>query len=382
MKKEIYLDNSATTKALPKVITAVTNALKYNYGNPSSLHSKGLEAEEILNKTRKRLADYLNVNLKEIIFTSGGTESNNLAIRGIVEAYKQRGKQIITSTIEHSSVANLFTALEAEGWEVEQVGVNTKGQVDLEKLKSLIRDDTVLVSIMHVNNELGSIQPLKKIAEIIKDKNPLCFFHVDGVQAIGKVYLNLKKWQIDLYSISGHKIHAPKGTGALYLKKGTELKPLFYGGGQEKNLRSGTENIPGIAGLGAAIKKLPQLSPKNTQASKLKELRDYLWQELAEIKKVVINSPSTGAPQIINFSIPGIKGETMLHALENQNIYLSTGSACSSKQKGSRIINACGLSEKLSESGLRISLNEKVTKKELNYFIKILKEQIDFLKLF
>lgn len=382
MENEIYLDNSATTQALPEVVKAAASALENNYGNPSSLHQKGLEAEKILKKTRKLAADYLNVEAKELIFTSGGTESNNLAIRGIVEKYKQRGKHIITSTIEHSSVANLFSALEKEGWEIDRVSVNSKGEIDLKKLKSLIRKDTVLISIMHVNNEIGTIQPVKKIAKIIKNINPLCFFHVDGVQAAGKVYLDLGSNQIDLYSISGHKIHGPKGIGLLYFKKGIELKPLLYGGGQEKNIRSGTENIPGIAGLAEAIKKLPKLSSKNPKDQKLDKLREYSWQKLKKIEEVVINSPQNGAPQIINFSIPGIKGETMLHALENKGIYLSTGSACSSKEKGSRIINACGLSQEKSESVLRMSLNRKITKNDIDYFIKILKEQINFLKLF
>lgn len=382
MKKEIYLDNSATTQALPEVIDVVVDALKNNYANPSSLHKKGFEAEKILKETRQIAANYLNVSPQEIIFTSGGTESNNLAIRGIVEKYKQRGKHIITSTIEHSSVNNLFTALEKEAWEIDRLSVDSEGKINLAELKSLLRDDTVLISIMHVNNELGTIQPLSKIAKIIEEKNPLCFFHVDGVQAVGKVYLNLKEWNIDLYSISSHKLHGPKGTGVLYLRNGIEIKPLIYGGGQERNIRSGTENIPGIAGLGEAFKKLPILNKNKPRAEKIDELRNYLWEALAKIKAVVINSPQNGAPQIINFSIPGIKGETMLHALENQNIYLSTGSACSSKKKGSRIINACGLSQKRSESALRASLNQEITKVELDFFIKVLKEQIDFLKLF
>jgi cysteine desulfurase len=382
MEREIYLDNAATTKALPEVTAAVVEALEKNYANPSSLHRFGLKAERILEKTRKLTADKLVADKKEILFSSGGTESNNLAIRGITGAYKNRGKHLITSPIEHSSVAELFKALENEGWQVDQVRVDKEGYVDLDHLKSLITEETLLVSIMQVNNELGTIQPVKEIAEIIKEKNRLCFYHVDGVQAFGKVNINLDEWLIDLYSISGHKIHGPKGIGALYIKKGTNLKPLVYGGGQERNLRSGTENIPGIAGLGEAVKKLPVLSEENNVELNLANKKQYLLNSLKQIEEVIINSPAAGAPHIINFSIPGIKGETMLHALESQGIYISTGSACSSKKKGSRIINACGLSEARSESAIRVSLNREITNEDLDYFIKILKKQIDFLKLF
>ncbi|MFP4372207.1 MAG: cysteine desulfurase family protein [Halanaerobium sp.] len=382
MEREIYLDNAATTQALPTVTAAVVDALEKNYANPSSLHRFGLKSEKILKKSRKTAADYLGVKDKEIIFTSGGTESNNLAIRGITEAYKNRGKHLITSPIEHSSVAELFKALENENWEVDIVKVDQQGHVDLDHLKSLITDETLLVSIMQVNNELGTIQPIKKIAELIKENNPLSFFHVDGVQAFGKIYSNLNSWLVDLYSISGHKIHGPKGVGALYIKKGINLKPLVYGGGQERNLRSGTENIPGIAGLKEAVKNLPQFSAENNIDSNLAKKRDYLFEQLQKIEDLIINSPTAGAPHIINFSIPGIKGETMLHAMESQGIYISTGSACSSKTKGSRIINACGLSEARSESALRASLNRQITIEDLDFFIKTLKEQIDFLKLF
>jgi cysteine desulfurase len=382
MEREIYLDNAATTRAYPEVTAAVVDALENNYANPSSLHSFGFKSEKIIKKSRKITAEYLGVSPEELIFTSGGTESNNLAIRGITQAYKNRGRHLITSPIEHSSVAELFKALEKEGWQVDRVRVDQEGHVDLEHLKSLISEETILVSIMQVNNELGTIQPLEKIAEIIKEENPLSFFHVDGVQAFGKVYSNLNEWTVDLYSISGHKVHGPKGIGALYIKKGINLKPLIYGGGQERNLRSGTENVPAIAGLAEAVKKLPDLTAEELFDQKLIELRNYLLKSLTKIEEIEINSPASGAPHIINFSVPGVKGETMLHALESQGIYISTGSACSSKKKGSRIINACGLSEARSESALRVSLDKKIKETDLDYFIKTLKEQIEFLKLF
>lgn len=234
MSEEIYLDNAATSKVSPAVIEAVVKTMQKNYANPSSLHRKGLAAEKILTKCRKNLAERLNVKPEEIIFTSGGTESNNLAVRGIIEQHKQRGKHIITSPIEHSSIHNLMLQLEKEGWEVDWLQVNKKGIVNIKHLKSLIREDTILISVMHVNNELGTIEPIKKIAKIIRNKNPLTFFHVDGVQAFSKISTDLSDLKVDLYSISGHKFHAPKGIGALFFKKGVDLKPLFYGGGQEK----------------------------------------------------------------------------------------------------------------------------------------------------
>lgn len=382
MKKEIYLDNSATTKPTESVIKAVTDALKKYYGNPSSLHSYGIQAEKIINNSRCLLADYLNINPVELIFTSGGTESNNLAIQGITKAYQQRGKHLITSPIEHASVNNVFLNLAQAGWDVDFVKVNKKGQLDLDHLNNLIRDDTVLVSLMQVNNELGTVNNLAKIANIIKNKNPLTLFHSDGVQGFAKIYTDLANIPIDLYSISGHKFHAPKGIGALYLKSGIELQPIFKGGGQENKWRSGTENVPAIAGLGAALKELPHLNSENKLSIQLTELKNYLIKELTKIDSVIINSPKQSAPHIINFSVPGIRGETMVHALAAQGVYLATGSACSSKSKGSRILKACGLDSKLSESALRVSLAADLKQADLDYFISSLKEQIDFLKLF
>lgn len=382
MQKKIYLDNAATTKVLPEVTAAVVDALENNYANPSSLHDFGLKSEKILQKSRKIIANYLGVKSQEIVFTSGGTESNNLAIRGITDTYQNRGRHLITSPIEHASVAKIFKELENKGWQVDRLQVNSKGQINLKHLKSLISKETVLVSIMHVNNELGTIQPIQKIANIIKKQNQLSFFHVDGVQAFGKIYSNLNKLNLDLYSVSGHKIHGPKGIGALYIKNGIKLNPLLLGGGQENNLRSGTENIPGISGLAEAVKSLPSLTIPKELDHLLEKRKKYLFKLLQPIRSVVINSPKNGAPHIINFSIPGIKGETMLHALENNGIYVSTGSACSSKTKGSRVISACGLSSTRSESAIRVSLNKEITTNDLDYFVKILKEQIDFLKIF
>ncbi|MGM0602627.1 MAG: cysteine desulfurase family protein, partial [Bacillota bacterium] len=331
MLRKVYLDNSATTAADNDVVEAVTSVLTENYGNPSSVHRLGLKAEKIVEKARKELSNYLHVNKKEIIFTSGGTESNNLAVQGITENYSSRGSRIITSEIEHPSVRNIFSELEKQGWEVVWIKADQNGYIDIEQLKDSLDAETVLVSIMQVNNELGSIQNIEKIGQIIKNINPLCFFHVDGIQGFGKVFTDLKNSKVDLYSISGHKFHAPKGIGALYVRENIKLKPLFWGGGQENNLRPGTENTPGIAGLIPAVKKLPVLSKNNNIDTDLNKKRNHLYESLSEMEDVVINSPEQGAPHILNFSVPGIRGETLLHALEAEGVFLSTGSACSSK---------------------------------------------------
>ena len=381
MQKDIYLDNAATSKVSNAVINSVVEAMQTNYANPSSLHTKGLAAEKILKRSRKTLAERLNVKPEEIIFTSGGTESNNLAVRGIINQYKQRGKHIITSPIEHSSIHELMLQLEKEGWDIDWLKVNKKGIVNIKDLKSLIREDTILISIMHVNNELGSIEPIKKISKIIKNKNPLTFFHVDGVQAFTKIFTDLADLKVDLYSISGHKFHAPKGIGALFLKKKIDLKPLFYGGGQEKTLRPGTENTAAAAGLNKALSEIPCLNKKHPFNAKLNEKKNYFLKKLKKIEGVKINSPKKSAPHIINFSLKNIKAETMIHALAKEMIYLSTSSACTSKNKYSRVLKACGFSKKLNQNALRISLSEEIKQNEIDYVITKIKEKIDFLKI-
>lgn len=381
MSEKIYLDNAAAAKTYKEACEAVIETLTVNYANPSSPHSFALEAEKILKKSRRTAAAYLAVDPEEIIFTSGGTESNNLAIQGIVNAYKNRGRHLITSNIEHSSVDQVFKELEKEDWEVDRIEIDKHGNFDLKRLKSLIRDDTVLVSIMHVNNELGTILPVYKIAETIKKENNLTFFHVDGVQAAGKIFCKLKNSMIDLYSISGHKLHAPKGTGILYLKTGINIKPLFFGGGQERGRRSGTENLASAAGLSAALGKLPPLEEKDSVNKSINNKKAYFIKQLKEIKEIKINTPANSAPHIINFSIENIKGETMVHALESENIYLSTGAACSSKKSGSRVLKALGFSQKRSENSLRASLSEFISRDDIDFTIKKIKEKIDFLAL-
>ncbi|RCW81081.1 cysteine desulfurase [Halanaerobium sp. DL-01] len=382
MSRKVYLDNSATTAADDEVVKAVTSMLTENYGNPSSAHRLGLKAEKIVEKARKELADYLQVNKKEIIFTSGGTESNNLAVQGITKSYHSRGSKIITTEIEHPSVRNIFLALEKEGWDVIWLKSDQKGYIDIEQLKNSLDKKTVLVSIMQVNNELGSVQNIEEIGKIIKKINPLCFFHVDGIQGFGKVFTDLKKSSVDLYSISGHKFHAPKGIGALYIRENIELQPLFFGGGQENDIRPGTENTPGIAGLIPAVKKLPILNRNINTDPELNRKRNYLYKSLSKMEDVAINSPKQGAPHILNFSVPGIKGETLLHALEAEGVFLSTGSACSSKSKENKVLKAVGLSSEKRDSALRISLNKNISRDDLDYTLEVLKSQIDFLKIF
>lgn len=379
MENSIYLDNAATSKVDPAAVNAVEDCLFANFGNPSSPHTLGLQAEKIIKNARQLLAELLGIKSNEIVFTSGGTESNNLAIQGAAAAYQQRGNHLITSSVEHSSVHNVFSELEKEGWEVDRLGVDKKGRIDLKELKFLLREDTVLVSLIHVNNELGTIEPVYKAAEIIKNNNQRTIFHVDGIQAFAKIYSKLNNSKIDLYSISGHKIHAPKGVGALFIRKGVELRPLVFGGGQENQLRSGTENVPAIAGLGAVLAKIKKITAAEEKNKKLLKKKDYLLQKLKQIENIHVNSPADGAPHIINISLTDIRGETMVHALEAENIYVSTGSACTSDSAGSRVLNACGLSRKRNLNALRISLSKEISEADLDKTVEILKEKIDFL---
>ena len=387
--KEIYLDNSATTKPLPKVIEAVVDSMEINYGNPSSLHNKGLRAERIMKKARKKIDEKLNVKNKgNIIFTSGGTECNNLALKGITENYQNRGNHIITTRVEHSSVLNVFKYLEDKGFDVTYLPVDSKGIISLNDLRQAIKETTILVSIMQVNNELGSIQPIEKAAEIIKEQNKLTFFHVDGIQSFGKIYVDPVNMGIDLFSISGHKFHGPKGIGALYLKEGIKIPPLLHGGGQEESIRSGTENIPGIAGLIPALDHLPDLNQNNNLDKKILNLKNYFLEKIKnnseDLPDFKINTPLSSsedsAPHIVNISFAGLKGEVIVHSLENKGIYISTGSAChSQKDDKSSVLKAIDLPEEYLHGTIRISFSRFNTRKEINFLIDALIEQLDFL---
>lgn len=379
---EVYLDNAATTKPRKEVIENILKSLEDDYANPSSLHRKGVEVEKEIKKIRKTVARALGCTDKEIIFTSSGTEANNLAIRGIADAYKRSGNHIITSKIEHKSVLNTFEELQKKGFEVTYLDVDSKGLISIEKLKEAIKNDTILVSIMHVNNEIGSIQPIAEISKIIKNTNSKILFHVDGIQSFGKLKFNLKNINIDSFSISGHKIHGPKGIGALYIKKGTKINPLLTGGSQEMGIRSGTENVSGIYGLGEAVRLSIEEQDKNIEY--LTNLRDYFidtFKSKVEGGYIISEKTDKFTPHIINVCFPGVRSEIMLHSLEQDKIYVSSGSACSSKRRGfSHVLEAIKLKDDLIDSSLRFSLSYSNTKEEIDYAIKKANEYFISLK--
>lgn len=352
----IYLDNSATTKPYPEVLQVYQQVSERFFGNPSSLHQLGMDASRLLGETRKQMLHHTGFKQYEIIFTSGATEANNIAIKGAALAKMHRGKHIVTTAIEHPSVIESFEQLKALfGFEISYIQVNEHGHVDMTHLKETLRPDTVLVSIMHVNNETGVIQPIEEAAGIIREHAKDALFHVDGVQGMGKVALN-KQIDVDLLTISGHKIHGLKGTGALFLKKGTVLAPLITGGEQEFGIRSGTENPAGSVSLAKAMKQ----SYENLEKyhDDMLTLKTQLQQRLGEIEGVVMNTPlMQSAPHIVNFSVPGIQIEVLLHMLEKEGIYVSTTSACSAKKKEpSHVLLAMGRSEEVAKSSMRISL--------------------------
>ncbi|WP_085991680.1 cysteine desulfurase family protein [Oceanobacillus senegalensis] len=370
----IYLDNSATTRPDPSVLESFNEVSKKFFGNPSSIHQFGGTAEKLLFSAKKQAADLLNVDTDEIIFTSGGTEGNNMAVKGIALEHQNRGKHIITTEIEHPSIFEACKSLEKLGFETTYLPVNEEGIVSVQDVEKAIREDTILITIMHVNNELGSIQPVEKIGEIAK-KYPKLFFHVDGVQGLGKVPLTLRKSGIDLCTFSGHKIHGLKGTGMLYINKRTKIFPLFHGGSQESALRSGTENLAGIVSLVKALRLIKEREKK--EGTHLFELQRYVMDQIKEIEGVHINTPANAAPHIVNISVPGIKPEVIIHMLGEQDIYISTKSACSSKLKDeSKVLVACGFETSRSTSALRISLSYDNTMGEIKQFITALKKAI------
>lgn len=374
----IYLDNCSTTKPRKEVIEAITESMANDFGNPSSLHRLGLNSEKRIKKIREDIARFLKVNRDEIYFTSGGTESNNTAIQSIVNKYNRQGKHIITTKIEHPSVLNLMKYYEEEGYSVTYLDVDDKGLISLEELEKEIREDTILVSIMHVNNEIGSIQPISEVKDIINKKNSKALFHVDGIQAFAKVDILLKSWGIDTYSFSGHKIYGPKGIGGLYIDKKHRLSPIIYGGNQEKGMRSGTENLVGIIGLGKAI---------NIMESKYKEEREYVLNLKKyfkrrieeEIDNIKFNTPvdQESSPYILNVSFNHVRGEVLLHYLEEKEIYVSTSSACSSNSKDkSYVLKSIGLNDMEVEGAIRFCFSYENTKEDLEYTIKILKKSV------
>ena len=379
----VYLDNSATTKPSQKVVEVMTKALCEHYGNPSSLHRMGLETEKLVRHARKQVSKTLGVQEQEIVFTSGGTEANNLSILGAIEAFRRKGKSIITTKIEHPSVLNIYKHLEQKGFEVLYLDVDHYGRINMEQLVNSVSDETIMISIMHVNNEVGTIQPVETIGEFIKNHGSKPVFHVDAIQSFGKVPFNSSKMKADLLSISGHKIHGPKGIGALYIKKGLRIQPMVFGGNQETGLRSGTENVPGILGLGVAAEDITNDMDKQIQ--KMRTLKDlFIKMVRSEISDIKINGLEVegSSPHITNISFMGIQGEVLLHSLEQDNIFVSTGSACSSK-KGpkSHVLKAMGLKDSEIESAIRFSFSHNNTIDELNFTIDKLKKHVGELRM-
>ncbi|SHJ97231.1 cysteine desulfurase family protein [Tepidibacter formicigenes] len=376
---EIYLDNSATTKPYKEVVDKMVYALTEEYGNPSSVHRKGVIVEKDIKNVRKEIAKFLGAKEKEVFFTSGGTESNNAVIRGIAYANKRSGKHLITTKIEHPSVLNTFKDLESEGYNVTYLDVNDKGVIDFEDFQKALREDTILVSIMHVNNEVGSIQPVDKIGKYLSKLKRKVYFHVDGVQSFGKIDFKPSRYNIDLLSVSAHKIHGPKGIGFLYVKENTKIKPILTGGGQESAFRSGTENVPGILGLGEAVRITMTGIKENIE--KIKNLKELLLKEIKDnIDDIKVNSSEDGVCHILNVSFLGIKGEILLHYLEEENIYVSTGSACSSKKKGSHVLLSMGISNKEIEGAIRFSLSSMNNEEEIIKAVKVIKEKVEELR--
>lgn len=369
MKRLIYLDNSATTSPHKSAVSAAIKAMEECYGNPSSLYEFGMLAEEMVSDTRITLADKLFCREDEIFFTSSGSESNNTAIYGAAKLLKHKGKHIITTTIEHPSVLEPINYLERNGYEITRLTPDENGNISVEKIKNALRSDTILISIMYVNNEVGSVLPVKDIRPLCNSKgiNPL--IHIDCVQAFGKFQIDTKTLGADLISVSAHKIHGIKGAGALYVKKGIKLPPLIFGGGQEKGLRSGTEAVPAIAAFGAAIKELPQVL---ISQKKVNEIKEYCIMRLKEFENVRINSSEESSPYILNFSFLGYRSETLLHFLEGKMICVSSGSACS-KGKGSYVLREMGLDSNRIDSAIRISFSYDIQKEDIDAFITALK---------
>ncbi|WP_026664212.1 cysteine desulfurase family protein [Butyrivibrio sp. FC2001] len=398
---EIYLDNSATTRIYDDVSELCMKTMMEDYGNASSMHHKGVVAENYLKKASEQIAKTLKAKPKEILFTSGGTESDNIAVIGGAMAHHREGKHLITTCIEHPAILNSMKYLEDQGFEVTYLKVSEEGLIDLEELKSAIREDTILVSIMAVNNEIGAVQPLEEAGKIIHAANPRIIFHVDAVQGYGKEQLIPKQMGIDMLSVSGHKIHAPKGIGFLYIKDGVRIVPITYGGGQQGGLRSGTLNIPGIAGLGRAAEEIySTLGEKRKMLYSLKfRLIKGLTTELPDIRINGIDTSdrkisdltdeelteviSKTAPHIVSVSVKGVRAEVLLHALEDKEIYVSAGSACSSNHPSvSTTLKAISIPKELYDSTVRISMSEFTTAEEIDETVKVFKEIVPMLRQF
>ncbi|WP_147532633.1 cysteine desulfurase family protein [Bacillus marasmi] len=372
----IYLDNSATTKPYSEVVDSFTKVATDYFGNPSSLHQLGGMAEKLLSQARSQIAKLLHVKDSEILFTSGGTESNNLAIKGTALMYRGRGKHIITTEVEHASIREAMEQLKELGFEITYVHPDQDGRIAVRDIEKEIRNDTILVSVIHVQNEVGTIQPIKEIGTMLK-AYPKILFHVDHVQGVGKVPLDIYDCGIDLCSISGHKFHGLNGTGILYLREGLQISPLFSGGNQEFKLRSGTENVPGNVAMAKALRLT--MDYYHEKLSLLNEVMQYIKSELEQVPEITIYTPKKGAaPHIVNFSIKGFKGEVFVHALEDKGVFVSTTSACSSRQAAvSKTLLAMGISQDEAKSAIRLSLSYQNTLQEAKKAVKAIKATIN-----
>ena len=381
---EVYLDNSATTRCYPEVGELVYKVMCRDYGNPSSMHRKGVEAEHYVKESKEILARLLKVNAKEIFFTSGGTESDNLALIGTARAARRSGNHLITSAIEHPAILNTMRHLEEEeGFRVTYLPVDANGQIKLEALRDALCKDTVLVSVMYVNNEVGAVQPVEQAARIVKSYNPAILFHTDAVQGFGKYRIYPKRLGLDLLSASGHKIHGPKGIGFLYINERVKITPIVYGGEQQKNVRSGTENVPGIAGIGLASKMIYR--DLDMKVALMRELKEHFLEGVTKIPNTTIHglTDENSAPHIISVGFAGVRSEVLLHALEEKGIYVSSGSACASNHPAvSCVLKGIGAAREYLDATLRFSMSEFTTKEEIDYTLETLYNCVPVLRKF
>ena len=381
---EVYLDNSATTRCYPEVGELVYKVMCRDYGNPSSMHRKGVEAEHYVKESKEILARLLKVNAKEIFFTSGGTESDNLALIGTARAARRSGNHLITSAIEHPAILNTMRHLEEEeGFRVTYLPVDANGQIKLEALREALCKETILVSVMYVNNEVGAVQPVEQAARIVKSYNPAILFHTDAVQGFGKYRIYPKRLGVDLLSASGHKIHGPKGIGFLYINERVKIIPIVYGGEQQKNIRSGTENVPGIAGIGLASKMIYR--DLDMKVALMRELKEHFLEGVTKIPNTTIHglTDENSAPHIISVGFAGVRSEVLLHALEEKGIYVSSGSACASNHPAvSGVLKGIGAAREYLDATLRFSMSEFTTKEEIDYTLETLYNCVPVLRKF
>lgn len=378
----IYLDNAATTPVLPQVAEAMTELLLREFGNPSSLHRLGLDAEKRVEKARTAISQALSCQVEEVYFTSGGTEGNNLLLKGAVQARKRQGRHVLTTPVEHPAVLDTLQALHQTGSiELELIPVDQDGIVILSELEKRLRNDTILVSVMMVNNETGSIQPIEDIARILKNRKSPCLFHVDAIQGAGKLPTDVSKMQVDLMTVSAHKLHGPKGSGAVYIRKDVQIPPLLHGGGQERGIRSGTENVPGIVGFGVAVEHAR--SVRDEALERVKRLKQMAWEMVKEkIPEAHLNgSLERTSPYILNMGFPGVRGEVLVHYLEADGVYVSTGSACSSRKRiVSHVLEAMGVPEPVADGSIRVSFSHLTTEQEVELFVGALTKSLSELR--